>query len=579
MKLRTSDLSCGSSADGLIRLAGSHPYLCTLAVCLLLNAFSFGAIWNVTSNGLFAGFCAVYAAAAYGVYCKYKSGVYRKKQAELLAAIYLAIDLAAAALYSRSENKGLWLIAGGCAAVMLFYSFAKTDRFRMQLDSLLIMGTGFFIKYGYVLYTSIYSRQHDVGYFGGEDSHAGYIDYLLNNHRLPDFDVREVWQFCHPPLHHGICALWIYISENIFGVDYDRSRESLQTLTLFYSMCIIITSYKILRHFGLSGKALYAPLLIIAFHPAFIMFSGSINNDVLAAAFTMGAIYCALKWYDSPTVKNILKIALCIGLGMMTKLSAAVAAIPVALIFLIVFIREFRRSGGKLLGQFCIFGAVCVPLALWFEIKNYILYRVPVTYVQEMDKSELQYIGDQSFLSRITDFSPKQFKSVFEQWIWNGDPPQSYNEYNPIIAAMKNSLFGEYINESSFGQDKITVFICTVFFWLSVLLAALCLILGVMSLFRRCRMSGIHKLFFASFYITMMINFYKMSADYPFTCTMNFRYITPTVTVSALFMGIFMQSFEKSKGGVTANKAITALSLAFAVLSSYIFMTVCICVQ
>ena len=120
-------------------------------------------------------------------------------------------------------------------------------------------------------------------------------------------------------------------------------------------MCIIISAYKIFRYFGLKGKALYIPLAVVSFHPAFIIFSGSINNDVLSAAFMMGAFLCALNWYREQSMKNILKTALCTGLGMMTKLTAALVAPPVAVIFAVVFFKNLKTDFRKLLVQFTAF--------------------------------------------------------------------------------------------------------------------------------------------------------------------------------------------------------------------------------
>ena len=56
-----------------------------------------------------------------------------------------------------------------------------------------------------------------------------------------------------------------------------------------------------------------------------------------------------------------------------------------------------------------------------------------------------QYLGDQSFLSRVLDFSPHQVAKVFEQWLHYD--ASGYNEYNPLITLLKNAVFGEYINQ------------------------------------------------------------------------------------------------------------------------------------
>ena len=70
----------------------------------------------------------------------------------------------------------------------------------------------------------------------------------------------------------------------------------------------------------------------------------------------------ALRWYEEPKLRRILPIAFSIGLGMMAKLSAWMTAPAVALLFLIVLIRD-RKSWKSFLAQFVLFGLICIPLA------------------------------------------------------------------------------------------------------------------------------------------------------------------------------------------------------------------------
>ncbi len=561
--------------ETIIKAIASHPYLVTLGICIMINPFFLGASENIPSNALWIEtFIITAVILIFGLYM-YRNGNLDKFRFKVFTVCAIVAELSATALYAASGNKALWHFIGGYGVLFILYYLADSKKYRTQLNSLLIIGVGFFLKMYYILQTSVYTRQHDIGDFNSDVGHAGYINYLLCNHRLSDFDVRDRWQFYHPPLHHMISAVWIYINENIFLVGHDPARESLQTLTLFYSMCTIISAYRILRHFRLTGKALHIPLIIISFHPAFILLSGSINNDVLSIAFMTGAVISTLKWYENQTMKNILKIAVCIGLGMMTKLSAALIAPSVAIIFLIVFIKKIKTDGKKLFIQFCAFASVCCPLGLWYGIRNYIKWKVPFTYVQELDKGMMQYIGNQSFLSRITDFSARQFRSVFEQWAYeeNGEI-KGYNEHNPLIALLKSSLFEEGINENCLPENSVIIKISTVFFFLSLLIAGYALVSMIIMCFRKYKINTDIKIFFVMFYLTMMINFYKMSYDYPFTCTMNFRYITPTVIIEALFMGIMSDKIITDNNSKTVIYITETLTLLFAMCSIIVYLAV-----
>ena len=181
------------------------------------------------------------AITAFGYYKHRYEGISTKRVVIFIALLILA-DIIAVRLYTQSQSKAMWHFAGGCSVIVILYYLTDIKKYRTQLNALLIMGLGFCLKLYYVLVTSVYTRQHDVRSFGGDSGHAGYIEYLLFEHKLPDFDIRERWQFCHPPLHHAISALWIYVNENIMQVGHNQARESLQTLTLFYSVCIIISA-------------------------------------------------------------------------------------------------------------------------------------------------------------------------------------------------------------------------------------------------------------------------------------------------------------------------------------------------
>ena len=561
-----------SGAVALWELCAAHPYLTALFLCLLLNGFTLGSMANIPNNTLYLATLCIPVLTVYCVYRIFREGILDRTKAIAAGGIIVLAELVMTKLFSGGEHRQHIVLVFCECIVLAICLLMRFSQLRSRIRTFAIFGMSFVFKFYYILYSSCYTRQHDFGIFGGtgggDGGHAGYIEYLLYNHHLTDFCVMDHSQYYHPPLHHALCALWIHVNENILGVGFNQARESLQTLSLFYSMCIIISAYRILRYFRLEGAALYAPLMIVAFHPCFILLSGQLNNDVLSIAFIAGALLCTLYWYRERTLKNILKIALCVGLGMMTKISAGLVAPPIALVFLVVFIRDFKQDVWKLLRQFVIFGCVCAPLGLWFGIRNYIKWRVPLTYVVELPKGLLQYIGDQNYLHRITDFSPYQFASVFECWLSrdeNGNPV-SYNEFNPLVTLLKNSMFGEFIHSDSFANPAWGVGFSVLLFWLGVLIAAAALVSMVIVL---CTRSGTptptEKALFASFYALQMVSFYKMAADYAFTCTMNFRYITPTVICGALFLGLLVQHLQKTKpkAGAPVSQVATALSLAF----------------
>ena len=116
--------------------------------------------------------------------------------------------------------------------------------------------------------------------------------------------------------------------------------------------------------------------------------------------------------------------------------------------------------------------------------------------------------------------------------------------WSPMIAAMKTSVFGEFVNEQSFENAPYLNFIAKILFWDNVLIAAAALVCMIAFLFVRSDADSAHNLFLVSFWLAMILSFYKMAHDYPFTCTMNFRYITPTVMIGCLFIGFALNELK-----------------------------------
>ncbi len=531
-------MSRSKLTDAAVRAFAAHPYLTAFALIMSFTPTTFAHMKFVSNSAWISTLMLIGAAAAALKYLHEKRGL-KKAYTAMIGVTVSAIYIALLALYQRSLHQTVWHLFGGAAAVITLYFLADRKKHRTRLNSLLIMGLGFCLKFCYVLATSIYTRQNDVGSFDKTDGHTSYMQYLYDNLSLPDFDPRTRWQYCHPPLHHFIGAVWMWINRVLLSPGENPCRESIQMLSLFYSCCIMITAYRILRHFKLKGAALYIPLIIINFHPAFVLLSGSINNDVLSVAFIMGAVLCTLRWSESRSMKDILKIALCIGLGMMTKISAALIAPPVALVFLIVFIKNVKKELIPLLTQFVCFGLVCVPLGMWFPVYQRIRWGIPFTYVHEMSVLSFQYIGDMPFAERITDFSLSQLTPIYEHWrrvdeygVFHGD-----SEYNPLIALMKNSIFGESFGEGTFANYRFIYYILPVFFGLNVFIASAAFLSGVVFTVKKCSATRTAKALITCYYLIMMFIFYINADNYPFTCTMNFRYITPTVITGALYLG------------------------------------------
>ena len=551
-----------------------HPYISAFIACMVAHFTTFVDNTLMPTNSYIILTVATCAFVLYVVnlYTKEK-GIDKAysivaKIGVILIVFFLAVG------YQAAEIKGIFhIIIGGGLALMLFWMiWRKGDRNKAII--VLILTLCFLLKFYYAFKTSMYVRQHDIGSFDGEHGHFAYIQYIYDNWSLLDKDPRPYWQFYHPPLHHTISAIWMWINLNVFGTGINPAREGIQTLSLFYSMVIIITAYKILEHFKVKGVPLYAALTVVAFHPSFVLLAGSVNNDTLSIALEMLAVLFTLKWSENQTMGGIVKIALCVGLAMMTKISTAVVAIPIGIVLVMVLIKNRREKSSELMLQYAVLGMISFPLGLGYQIRNFTKFGVPITYVQELSKDIDQYLGEGNFISRITDFSFYQFENVFLAWGWNENV--GYNETNPLIALMKTAMFEESIREGTFPSGTILGFIAAALFWVSIIIAIVAFVAMIIVLVRKCAMNVYEKVLCGSFWLVTMVSYYKMAYDYPFVCTISFRYVTPVIILGVIFLGVLAKKLDEgeTKAGKIFNKSLLALSVTFASLSMIAYTVV-----
>ena len=430
----------------------------------------------------------------------------------------------------------------------------------------LIILSGIILRLIYISYTGINVRQHDVhDFFENNGGHSEYILYLYDNHALPDFDPRNIWQFYHPPLHHIICALWLNVI-NKLGMDITTTGvNSLQFLTTGYSVLFCIFAYKTFRRLGLKPTTLALCTAAVTFHPTLILLSGSVNNDMLAALLGMMAIYYTVKWSQDKKWYSIVMIALSVGFGMLSKLTVGLLAPAVAAVFLVILIKNIKEWK-RLIPQFAVFGVICMPLGLCWSVRNYMRFGVPLNYVPKVSDDSGQFIAVSAF-KRLVDFRLFQLASPFTQWEWNGDP---YNEYNPIIALLKNAMF----DESTFFQRSVTLqSFCTALFFCNIVISVLAVIAVVMLWVKNKNTALEHKLLITLTAAVIFGNYMVFCINYPHVCTENMRYCVPLIFTSAAVTGLLAdrEDMKDSRVYKLFRSVFVKGTAAFCLLSGFVY--------
>ena len=456
----------------------------------------------------------------------------------LITAAVIVISYAFFALVlGTGEGLVRALMLGGVAlcGAYLFVQRLRKKTFDAESVILAVIIAGMVMRIGYMLYTPFTVRDYDIGTSDGT-GHFGYMVRLFSEAALPD---SMDYQFYHPPFQHIVQALVVKVFSWFQpGAELTSLFEAAKIVPCFASCALLWVCRSLCREVGLSGRASAVALSILAFHPAFYQLSSRVNNDALMLLFFMVSVLYTIRWYYRPSMKNILLIALAIGLSMMTKLSGGLAALFTAPVFLAVLAKRWCGKHAKgLASQFVAFGAVCMPLGLWYSVRNLILFGQPLGYVVRFADDSWLYCGDQSPVCRFLSFPLGQ--------LFNPLYCRSGEDCNIWLYILKSSLFGEY----SFDNNSWAAAVLIVLNLLLILISVAAMIY-VMT--RGKGVNGFVRFGLFGLWLVQMVAFFVFNLRYPFGCTMDFRYILPTTIVGAIYIGIALDRL-KAKNKTVAN--------------------------
>ena len=452
----------------------------------------------------------------------------------------------------KNQTLSQILIFGSVTVCLAFGLYLKYQgKLNVKNMIIMVMIVSFCVKLAYAVATPYNVHQHDVESLG-RSGHLQYIYNLAIGNNLPDTNV---WQFSHPPLHHFIAALVVKLG-SLFKFSFERSAECVQYLTVFYSFVTSVWFYKILRFIGIRGRALLFSVMLFCFHPTFTILAGSINNDILTIMLCTGAIYYLLKWYQKPSFVYAAVLGVLTGLAMMTKFSAS---LTVAVIGITVLVKIIKEQQFKLFWQVPIFLVLCLPLGLWYQIRNMQLFEQPLGYVAPLDTSNGLYIGKESIVSRLFFPPLKELFSVF------CDP---WENVNLTAYTLKSSLFGEY----KFSNVGVAILL----YILNVAMIALTIYAMVKFIKSKNLVNFGSKLILMLNFFVQIGFFVYFNISYPFGCTMDFRYLVLTLVSGIATLAIIANAYQKQasvdKKAHIKMSLFGVLSFAFSFLSVMLFV-------
>lgn len=279
----------------------------------------------------------------------------------------------------------------------------------------------------------------------------------------------------------------------------------------------------------------------------------------------MWSILRLVKWYKKPKIKNTIILAIITGLTVMTKSNGAIVAIPIIYVFLLKLYKELKKAENKkdvikkYFGLFVLFGIIALPIGLWYNIRNYILFNQPILYVLDPEAEEL-YVGEYSYLQRFLPFS-KQFLEMYAH---------PYEDYCIPIYLLKTSLFGEWV----WGQGILP----KILYWPSITAATVYTLISIWfiikELFAKTKRYIDKKFMFMSLLLVNLISFIAMNIKLPYGCSMDFRYTVPVLFVQGFFICFGLERIGRKNKEKEKKLFIfmTILTSVMLLLPDFIFM-------
>jgi len=469
--------------------------------------------------------------------CSSRSSTLKRRWPLYIALGTLLSWLLQAFLFSRAGRFKSVACMGLFGAYLLLLLLLRVRKVPLKEYAVpLILGAGFLMQLAFIIRMPYDFSWHDLGGFGAlEDTqiyggHMGYINYLVKFGRLPMENplVKAYEDFYHPPLYHLIQAGFLKINL-LAGIPLEAALEHLQITTMFFSSLSLWLAWQILEELGCSYRGVRAGVLFAAFQPMFIIYAGTLNNDITSLFFLLLTVLYTLRWLKEPTLRRVIFIALALGLGMAAKFSVVVMALPLGLVFAVRLFQNLREWK-TYVPQYLLFLLISVPVGIAWQLFHAIRFGMPLSFVRL--PAESVNVGHLPLAARYGIPDGAALRSLFYTGIRKLD-------YNIWFQTLKTALFDEMTLFPTGSPMWYLSYLLTSLF--ALLAATAAALFAHVSVKRDPVSPPLGRLFLAVFAVSLLGSYLLFSLQYPYICSFNFRYIFPVVVLAATAFAKFCQ--------------------------------------
>lgn len=457
----------------------------------------------------------------------------------------------------------------------LLIFFHKSSASRIAFG-LVLISVGILLLFTNSRYMNNPDYKHDYTYYG-EDGHWDIIFQIYNFGKWPTPDL--LTQNYQPKLWHQTMAwimkfhslfikpvganapyVWYEPNAHLYTLYTTQEYALLETCRIyinFYSALTIWGFFKCFQALKLKGAKLIIATILAVFVPAIWYLPCYGNNDMLALFFAVFAFLFALLYREKRSWVYVILTAVFIGLGMMTKLSAAMIAFPIAFLFFLELLKAIKESKAEkkkavfwmFFAQMAVFAIIVFPLGLGVHIYNKIQYNVPIGYVKDTEWWDGVYHESQQhihlefygFWNRFILFPTKDLgyshyllqyldpsKRYYANGQWLYTPEWGLSDFSVWTAFLKTALFGEW----SYNLTGLSAVAADFLYYFAIMVGVIFEIAAiyytvrfVIRLFKKASLEeNALYIMMAIFFLTNAFSYCYFNYKYPVGCSENARY-------------------------------------------------------
>lgn len=484
---------------------------------------------------------------------------------------------------SRSLHKYGWLLLAGVGAWALntlayFQSAAFADglsialliawalavclmrrgkRWNAHSATHAVLALGFVAGLIFVVQLHYLFSWHDLADYSADftgdakpDGHLGYIAYLVEYGRLPTEDPRidGYTVFYNPPLYHILQAGFMKINLAL-GLPQTACVENLQIFTLVCGVACAMVAVDLLRYIGMKEAGVRTGAMLMMLQPMLLILCATLNTDTLSMLFCMLCFLFTARWLNTRSMRDIIGIALSLGLGMATKISNALLIPVLAVIFAVAFFQNLK-SWKRYMGQYGTFLGLSVPEAVAWPLYHWIVYRMPFNHVRL--PAETIHLDRYSLWQRFGIPNGEVIRSLFYSGVRRVD-------HNVWMQTLKTSMYDEL---TLFDKGEAMWYAAYLAMAVFAVLMLASLVLFIRFLLRRnTALPPMFKGLTGGYGVLLAAYYVKFCYDYPYICSFNFRYILSILLLCAIALADFRSSARHGRLCTWAVGAFAALSM------------------